>query len=69
MIQSLVENKNLTSFDFEVFKSNGLVSKKSDRIKVLGRGELKSTVAVKAHAFSASAQKAIESIGGTIAKL
>jgi len=44
----------------------GLVRKKNQPIKILGQGELKKALTVKAHAFSASAQKAIESAGGKI---
>ena len=33
--------------------------------KILGRGELKAKVSVEAHAFSATAAKAIENVGGT----
>jgi large subunit ribosomal protein L15 len=62
-IQSLIDNKGLKSIDFDTFVSNGLVSKK-DLVKVLGRGELKSAVEVKAHAFSETAIKAIEAAGG-----
>ncbi len=42
----------------------GIVGK-NDKIKVLGRGELKSKISVEAHAFSASAKEAIEKAGGT----
>jgi large subunit ribosomal protein L15 len=49
-------------------KQHGLVSR-NDLVKILGRGELKAKVEVKAHAFSATAQKAIEAAGGTIVKL
>ena len=35
-------------------------------MKILGRGELKSKVNIKAHGFSASAKAAIEKLGGTI---
>ena len=35
-----------------------------DRIKILGRGEIKAKLEVKAHRFSASAKKAIEAAGG-----
>lgn len=68
VLQSLVEKYNLSAIDFEVLKSHGLVSKK-DLVKVLGRGELTSKIEVKAHAFSAAAQKAIEAAGGSIVKL
>ena len=37
---------------------------KSDRIKVLGEGELKSALTIKAHKFSKSAQEKITSAGG-----
>ena len=46
----------------------GLVSR-NDLVKVLGRGELKAKLEVTAHAFSATAQKAIEAAGGSIVKL
>jgi large subunit ribosomal protein L15 len=38
-------------------------------VKILGRGELTAKVDVTAHAFSASAVKAIESTGGQAIKL
>jgi large subunit ribosomal protein L15 len=62
-LQTLAEEKGLSSFDFQTFMDNGFASK-NDRIKVLGRGEIKSAIQVKAHAFSASAIKAIEAAGG-----
>jgi large subunit ribosomal protein L15 len=62
-LQTLADEKGLTSFDFQTFIDNGVVSK-NGVIKVLGRGELKSAIQVKAHAFSASAIKAIEAAGG-----
>ena len=67
-LQGLVEKYNLSTIDFGVLKSHGLVSKK-DLVKILGRGELTSKIEVKAHAFSATAQKAIEAAGGSIVKL
>ncbi len=39
---------------------------KTDKIKILGRGELKSKVDVEVHAVSQTAQKAIEEKGGTV---
>ena len=62
-LNALAEAKNITNFDIEVLKQNGLISGK-DRIKILGRGELAKAVNVTAHAFSASAKKAIEDKGG-----
>ena len=44
-------------------------ARKSDLIKVLGRGKLKAKVNVTAHYFSATAVKAVEKAGGKIKKL
>jgi large subunit ribosomal protein L15 len=63
-IQNLADSKKLTSIDVETLINNGLASKK-DKIKILGRGELKSKLDLKLHAFTASATKAIEALGGT----
>lgn len=63
-VQALAEAKGLKSIDVDTFVNNGLASKK-DLIKVLGRGEIKTAVEIKAHAFSASAVKAIEAAGGS----
>ena len=62
-LNALAESKNITDFSVEVFKQNGLISGK-DKIKILGRGELAKAVNVTAHAFSATAKKAIEEKGG-----
>ncbi len=68
VLQKLAESHKLSAIDFETFRQYGLASK-NDKIKILGRGELKAKVEVKAHAFSATAQKAIETAGGAIVKL
>lgn len=62
-INALAETKSITDFNIDVLKQNGLISGK-DRIKILGRGELSKAVNVTAHAFSATAKKAIEDKGG-----
>jgi len=67
-LQALADKYNLTAIDFATFREHGLASK-NDLVKVLGRGEVTSKLDVKAHAFSASAQKAIEAAGGAIVKL
>jgi large subunit ribosomal protein L15 len=63
VLQQIAEKKNLQNIDLGVLVESGYVSKK-DRIKILGRGELKMKIEVTAHAFSASAKKAIEELGG-----
>jgi large subunit ribosomal protein L15 len=67
-LQILADTYKLAAIDFDVMKEHGLASK-NDLVKVLGRGELKAKLEVKAHAFSATAQKAIEAAGGSIVKL
>lgn len=56
-----------TVVDFEMLTTNGLVKavKNAIGLKVLGSGELKVKLTVKAAAFSASAKEAIEKVGGT----
>ena len=48
----------------EVLKKAHITKRASDRIKVLGDGELKSALTVKAHKFSKSAQEKITGAGG-----
>jgi large subunit ribosomal protein L15 len=67
-LQKLVDEHKVSAIDFATLKDHGLVSR-NDLVKILGRGELKAKLEVKAHAFSATAQKAIEAAGGSIVKL
>ena len=48
----------------DVLYSAGAVSKKSAPIKILGNGELKAKLEIRAHAFSKSAVQKIEAVGG-----
>ena len=68
VLQKLTEQYTVSSIDFATLKEHGLVSR-NDLVKILGRGELTAKLEVKAHAFTATAQKAIEAAGGTIVKL
>lgn len=68
IIQQLAAVHNVESIDVELLIEHGYISK-NDKVKILGRGELTAKVDVKAHAFSASAVKAIESNGGQAIKL
>ena len=63
MLEKLANEKKINTVDIDVLVANGLASK-HDLIKILGRGELKSKLEVKAHAFSQSAKAAIEAQGG-----
>lgn len=68
MLQKLAEEKGVNAFDPEILYNYGL-SQKKDLIKILAKGELKTKLDVKAHAFSAAAAKAIEANGGTVTKI
>ncbi len=63
-LQSLVESKGLKAIDPKALYENGLIAR-NDKLKVLGRGELKGAINVTAHAFSATAKAAIEAKGGS----
>jgi large subunit ribosomal protein L15 len=63
VLQSLADKFSVSEITPEVLKSHGLVSK-NDLVKILGRGELKAALTVKAHKFSETALKSIESAGG-----
>ena len=56
-------------FKNDIIKVKNGYARKSDLIKVLGRGKLKAKVNVTAHYFSATAVKAVEKAGGKIKKL
>lgn len=64
----IVNLSQLAKFSGEVTPESlyaaGLVSKGA--VKILGNGELKTALTVKAHKFSESAKKAIEAAGGKV---
>lgn len=63
-LQTLVdEGKATDKIDLSILVANGLADK-NDRIKILGRGELKAKLSIEAHGFSKTAQAAIEAQGG-----
>ncbi|MEZ5012816.1 MAG: 50S ribosomal protein L15 [Chitinophagales bacterium] len=64
-IQEMADKYGITKWDMEVLFANGIL-RADDRLKVLGRGELKTKVEIWAHACSEAAKKAIEAAGGTL---
>jgi len=64
-LQYYVDKHKLSAIDHESLSKIGIISK-NDRVKILGRGELKSKLDVKVNAVSESAKKAIEAAGGTV---
>jgi len=67
-LQILADTYSVTAINFDTLKEHGLASR-NDLVKILGRGTLTAKLDVQAHAFSATAQKAIEAAGGSIVKL
>ena len=67
-LQKLAEDKKLKAINIEILIENRL-AKKKDLVKILGHGELKAKLDVTAHAFTKSAQEAIEAQGGTATKI
>jgi large subunit ribosomal protein L15 len=49
----------------DALRQEGLATRKGVPVKVLGQGELKKSLTVHAHAFSASAREKIEAAGGS----
>jgi large subunit ribosomal protein L15 len=66
VLQALSEQ--VTDITPQVLADRGIVGKK-DKVKILGRGELKAQLRVEAHAFSETARQAIEQAGGSITRI
>ena len=64
-IEQLAEKYNISEFSMENLFINGLVNR-TDKVKVLGNGELKNKFAFKVNAVSDKAKSAIEAAGGTV---
>jgi large subunit ribosomal protein L15 len=63
ILQKMSEQHKISSIDPQILYSHGLIGK-NDLVKILGRGEIKAKLEVKAHAFSEKAKAAIEAQGG-----
>lgn len=68
VLQQLAESKNLEKITPKELHEAGYISKKQ-LVKILGGGELKAKLEVEAHAFSKTAEAAIEAAGGKATKL
>ena len=67
-LEALATKLDTDRIDFETLLTAGLVNKNA-LVKILGKGTLSRKLEVHAHAFSKSAQAAIEAIQGTAVKL
>lgn len=61
----LIEKYSITEFTPDNLYINGLINR-TDVVKILGNGELKSKIAFKINAVSAKAKAAIEAAGGSV---
>jgi len=61
----LIEKYNITEFTPDHLYINGLINR-TDVVKILGNGELKTQMTFKVNAVSAKAKQAIEAAGGTV---
>lgn len=64
-LEELAAKTGTTEILVQTLIDNGVV-RKTDRVKILGRGELSSALSVTAHAFSETAKQGIEAKGGTV---
>jgi len=64
-VEQLAEKYGIKEFSLENLYIDGLVSQ-TDKVKILGNGELKSKFTFKVNAASEKAKSAIEAAGGTI---
>jgi len=64
VLEAVAEKTKATTITVQALVDGGIIGK-NDKIKILGRGELKAKLTVEAHLFSETAKKAIESTGGT----
>jgi large subunit ribosomal protein L15 len=64
-VESIKEKYNIEDFSLETLYANGLIGR-TDKVKILGNGELKSKIAFKVNAISEKAKSAVESAGGSV---
>jgi large subunit ribosomal protein L15 len=64
-IEQLAAKYNITEFSMENLYVNGLISQ-TDKVKLLGNGELKTKLTFKVNAASDKAKAAIEAAGGSV---
>ena len=67
-LQTLAEAKQLSKIGIQELVEAGFISA-SQLVKILGNGTLTTKLEVEAHAFSKSAEAAIQSVVGTVSKL
>ena len=68
-IQNLIDTKRISGelkIDLEILKKANIINKSYNKIKILGKGEVKSKININVDYISKSAKEKLEKIGGTI---
>ena len=68
-IQSFIENKTLNvneQINTNLLKKLKIINKNSQKLKILGTGEIKEKINIEADLISKSAKKKLEKVGGSI---
>lgn len=63
-VERLTDFPMKTIVDVALLKKENIIRSEGMKVKILGKGKLKDPLVVKAHAFSSSARKKIEEVGG-----
>src|SRR5512141_185011 len=63
-LESLNQFDDGAQVDEALLRERGLANGPGDGVKILGKGELKKKLSIRAHAFSGSAKAKIEGLGG-----
>jgi large subunit ribosomal protein L15 len=64
-LQAMTDKHKVSDWTLEALQTHNLISR-NDKLKILGRGEIKAKVNLTAHAASEAARKAVEAAGGSI---
>jgi large subunit ribosomal protein L15 len=64
-IEQIAEKYGINEFSLENLYTNGLISR-TEKVKILANGEMKSKLTFKVHAVSEKAKAAIEAVGGVV---
>lgn len=64
-IDQLIEKYGIQEFTLENLYTNGLISQ-TDRVKILGNGDITSKLTFKVNAISEKARQSIEAAGGSV---
>ena len=68
-IQTFIDKKTINSsdkIDFKLLKKLKIINKNSQKLKILGTGEIKVKINIEAYLISKSAKEKLEKIGGSI---